>query len=233
MEKVNKTKRQKKEKLRHSKSEVKKQIRTKQGKNMDKRQYLSMNEYISLAKKTINKFAPKFYNGLNKEILSSEDAISDIATAIMHADWKYDPDREGMLGQKKTLYSYRNQCAIWAIQTYITNKYKKKFKDVMSLDFSSSEENSSSYHELVTDKKQTDPLDILISNEQQDNLILDLESILNSGLITEKQKDQLKMYYMQDMTLSAIGKKYKVSREAIRQNLKRAIENIRLYSYEK
>ena len=35
----------------------------------------SLSTYISLAKKTINKFAPKFYNGLNKEMLNNEEAV--------------------------------------------------------------------------------------------------------------------------------------------------------------
>jgi hypothetical protein len=99
-------------------------------------QFDSLATYISLAKKTINKFAPKFYNGLNKDMLSNEEAVSDVATAIMYADWRFDPNRPGKNGDKKTLYSYRNQCAIWAIKTYITQKYKdnnKKIK-VHSLD---------------------------------------------------------------------------------------------------
>lgn len=230
MEKINKKNRTQK-KLRQVKSKVRTKIQTKQGKNMDNREYLSMGEYISLAKKTINKFAPTFYNTLSKEILSNEDAISDIASAIMYADWRYDPNREGSSGMKKTLYSYRNQCAIWAIQTYITNKYKKKSKDSMSLDYcSQSDEGSSAYYESITDKKQKNPLDIIIDKEEDTNLTLDLESILNSGMINDKQKQQLKMYYMEDMTLSEIGKKFGVSREAIRQSLKRAMENIRSYA---
>jgi RNA polymerase sigma factor (sigma-70 family) len=34
------------------------------------------------------------------------------------------------------------------------------------------------------------------------------------------------MYYFDDMTLSQIGKQYNVSREAVRQNIKRAIQII-------
>ena len=56
---------------------------------MDKK-FDSLDSYIQLAKKTISKFAPKFYNGLAAEMLSNEDAISDIATAIMSADWKFE-----------------------------------------------------------------------------------------------------------------------------------------------
>lgn len=198
------------------------------GNTMQTKEYCSMSEYVSLAKKTINKFAPKFYNGLNKEMLSNEDAISDVATAIMYADWRYDPNREGSSGMKKTLYSYRNQCAIWAIQTYISNKYKKsKTYESMSLDFGlSHDESSSSYYNIICDNKQKDPLDNLIDQEEQDNMKYDLETLLNSGIITDKQKEQLKMYYVDDMTLSEIGEVFGVSREAIRQSIKRAINNI-------
>jgi RNA polymerase sigma factor (sigma-70 family) len=222
MEKTNKTKRSKVDKKSKSK------IRNKRNK-MQQEKYASMSEYVSLAKKTINKFASQFYNGLNKEMLNNDDAISDVATAIMYADWRYDPNRAGASGMKKTLYSYRNQCAIWAIQTYITNKYKKsKINENLSLDFVlSDKENSISYHSTVNDKKQRDPLDIIIQNEDQNNIKYDLETLLDSGIITDKQKDQLKMYYMEDMTLSEIGKIYGVSREAIRQSIKRAIESIR------
>ena len=46
----------------------------------------SLSEYITMAKKIISKFAPGFYSGLRKELLSNEDAIADIASAIMVGD---------------------------------------------------------------------------------------------------------------------------------------------------
>ena len=93
------------------------------------KEYDSLSTYISLAKKTISKFAPKFYKTLSHDMLANDDAVADVAHAIMVADWKYDNDRVGKTtGQKKTKYSYRNQCAIWAIKTYITSKYKKNNK---------------------------------------------------------------------------------------------------------
>lgn len=193
------------------------------------KQFETMSTYISLAKKTINKFAPKFYNGLNKEMLSSEEAISDVATALMYADWRFDPDREGREGNKKTLYSYRNQCAIWAIKTYVTQKYKgsnKKYK-MHSLDNNFSDGENANGYNITENKTEKDPLDILIENETNNNISLDISKALNSGIISEKQKEQLMMYYFDDMTLSQIGKKFNVSREAIRQNIKRAIQLIR------
>lgn len=197
------------------------------------KQYDSLDTYINLAKKTISKFGPKFYNGLSTEMLKNNDAISDVATAIMYADWRFDPERMGKGGQKKTLYSYRNQCAIWAIKTYITNKYKTKNSIKYSLDFSPGQSTlgveAATIANQLSDNRTKDPLDILIENEQK-NIVLDsVNSLLNSPILSEKQKDQIRLYYIEDMTLSAIGKKYGVSREAIRQNIKRAIDSIKQY----
>jgi RNA polymerase sigma factor (sigma-70 family) len=189
------------------------------------KQFDSLDSYISLAKKTISKFAPKFYNGLSKEMLMNEEAISDVATAIMYADWRYDDTRVGKTGMKKTKYSYRNQCAIWAIKTYITNKYKSNTK-VQSI-FAMKDDEEISLD--VEDSKQQQPIDILMDDEYKTILQNNLEEMLSNQLLSEKQKEQIKMYYYDDMTLSEIGKKFNISREAVRQNIKRGISIIQTY----
>ena len=192
---------------------------------METKQFDSLDSYISLAKKTISKFAPKFYNGLSKEMLMNEEAISDVATAIMYADWRYDKSRVGKTGMKKTKYSYRNQCAIWAIKTYITNKYRSNSK-TQSIHSMKDDEDVSV--DLI-DIKQRQPQDILMEIEFYDILKNNLEELLNNELLSEKQKQQIKMYYYDDMTLSEIGKKFNISREAVRQNIKRGISIIQTY----
>lgn len=192
---------------------------------METKQFDSLDSYISLAKKTISKFAPKFYNGLSKEMLMNEEAISDVATAIMYADWRYDDTRVGKTGMKKTKYSYRNQCAIWAIKTYITNKYRSNSK-TQSIHSMKDDEDVSV--DLI-DIKQRQPQDILMEIEFYDILKNNLEELLNNELLSEKQKQQIKMYYYDDMTLSEIGKKFNISREAVRQNIKRGISIIQTY----
>jgi RNA polymerase sigma factor (sigma-70 family) len=192
------------------------------------RTYDSLDSYINLAKKTIVKFGPRFYNGLSAEMLKNTDAVSDVATAIMYADWRFDPDRPGKSGQKKTLYSYRNQCAIWAIKTYVTNKYKKQINTSVSLNFSE-EGSDSSFYSSIADEKAMDPADILIDKEESKQLTSSIDQLLNNSILSEKQKVQIKMYYLQNHTLSYIGKKFGVSREAIRQNIKRALDIIRSY----
>lgn len=187
------------------------------------KQFDSLSSYISLAKKTISKFAPKFYNGLAADMLSNEDAISDIATALMQADWKFDSERVGPTGLKKTKYSYRNQCVIWAIKTYVTQRYKKKPKS--SLDFEIGDNDTLA--QTIADESSLDPLDILIQKESEENLRNNIEEILNSSVLNKKQRAQIKMYYYDNYTLSEIGAKFGVSREAIRQNIKRGIQNIK------
>ena len=149
----------------------------------------SLSTYICLAKKTINKFAPQFYNGLNKDMLNNEEAVSDVATALMYADWRFDPSREGKSGDKKTLYSYRNQCAIWAIKTYITQKYKNSNKKIKthSLDNSlNTKDNDINGHDITINRNDKDALAILIEKEESDLISKDLQNILNSEIISEK-----------------------------------------------
>jgi len=185
------------------------------------RKYESLSTYLMLAKKIINKFAPKF---IVKHMLNDEDAISDVAVALMNADKNFDPDRQGANNFKKTLYSYRNQCGLWAIKTYVTKQYKSK--KVNSLDYVFDDDNNTLYS-TIPDSKNKDPLTILIDNEQQDNTQSDIAFILDSDILNDKQKDQIRMYYFENKSLAEIGKSYGVTREAIRQSIKRALNSIR------
>jgi len=187
----------------------------------------SMQAYITLAKKVISKFAPNFYSSLRNELLSSEDAIADIASAIMQADWKWDETRTGHNGKSKSKYSYRNQCGLWAIQTYLTNKYKKKNQH-FSLEHMD-DDNDTNFSDFVSDRSNQDPANI-VAEQEESQMITDLvDKLLNSSIISTKQKDQIYKYYFKNQTLSEIGKEYGVTREAIRQNIQKGINRIKEY----
>ena len=225
MEKTNKRKRTK-VKVRNQKKTTRTKRTVKDKETMiQNKQFEPLSFYINLAKKTISKFAPKFYNGLSVEMLKNEDAVSDIATALMYADWRYDENRKGKTGLQKTLYSYRNQCAIWAIKTYVTNKYKQT--KLSSLDFEL--DNEKFLDSIIQDKRHSSPLEILIDQEYANNLSLSIDTLLSNNLLSEKQKTQIKMYYFDEKTLSEIGETFGVSREAVRQNIKRGLEIIKSY----
>lgn len=190
----------------------------------------SLSEYVLLAKKSISKFANQFYQGLSTKMLKDEDAISSVANAIMMADWRWDENYKNDKGTKKTKYSYRNQCALWAIQTYITKDHKKdkKFKKkVYSLDHIIEDEKESSVHNLTQDDKSLSPESILINQENKEELSQLIDSLLSLDCLTTRQKDYIRLYYFESYTFEKIGKKYGITREAVRQGLNKAINMIK------
>jgi RNA polymerase sigma factor (sigma-70 family) len=189
----------------------------------------SLHEYLVLAKKIISKFAPGFYPSLRQELLANEDAIADIASAIMVGDWRWDKNRIGHEGKSKTRYSYRNQCGIWAIKTYLSNKYKKS-NTHYSIDNMGSD-NDMNFSDNISDKEEYDP-SVVVEKQEYDTALKDnLDNVLSSGIVSDKQKNQIKQYYYEDKTLSEIGKEFGVTREAVRQNIQKGLSKIREYVY--
>ncbi len=179
----------------------------------------TLSNYTNIAKKTISKFASKFYPGLAKEMLSSDETVSEVANAIMCADWNWDKNRKGKkTGLSKSIYSYRNQCAIWAIKTYITNKYKKSQK---------TQKHNEYFEKNIQVKYDEDPADIYAHKEYSENLVKDIADLLDTASLTTKQKEQIRLYYYDEKTLSEIGTQYGVTREAIRQNINKALDILR------
>lgn len=207
-----------------------------QYKDHSKIEFDSLYEYILLAKKSISKFSNQFYQGLANKMLKDEDAISSVANAIMMADWRWDQDYQNAKGTKKTRYSYRNQCALWAIQTYVSKNHNKnkKFKKVYSLDHVlESDADSSTPHSFVEDLKTFSPDEEIINKEDKEQLDLLIDSLLSIECLTPRQKDYIKLYYFESYTFDKIGKKYGITREAVRQGLNKAINIIKEIANEK
>lgn len=193
-------------------------------------QFDNLSEYLKLAKKAISKFANQFYNGLSIKMLKDEDAISSVANSIMMADWRWDENYDNKKGTKKTKYSYRNQCALWAIQTYVTKNYQynKKFKKTFySLDHIINEEAESCAYTMIQDNKALSPDNYLIEKETKEDLSDSIENLLSLECLTDRQKDYIRLYYFESYTFEKIGQKYGITREAVRQGLNKAINTIK------
>lgn len=185
--------------------------------------------YLLLAKKAISKFGPKFYKGLSAKMLKDEDAVSSVANAIMMADWRWDDNYIGKRGEKKTRYSYRNQCALWAIQTYVSKGHKQnqKKKKAVSLDHCISNDNNSSLHEIEADQRTLPPDVIVMDRENENNIKNLINELLSSKDLSDRQKDYIRLYYFESYTFEKIGQKYGITREAVRQGLNKAIDTIK------
>lgn len=193
----------------------------------DSVQFEPLKFYLNLAKKSISKFADQICQGSSKRMLASEDAIANVANGIMMADWRWDKDRKGHHGQSKTRYSYRNQCAIWAIQSYVTRQYgtkRKAQKATISIDQSHNDD----IH--VRDIISSNNLSIVEEVSQKEESLLlktDIQSLLNSGILSDRQVEYIKMYFFEEMTLEQIGKRFNITREAVRQGLNKAYATLR------
>ena len=193
----------------------------------DSIQFESLKFYLNLAKKSISKFADQICQGSAKKMLMSEDAIANIANGIMMADWRWDKDRKGHEGQSKTRYSYRNQCAIWAIQSYVTRQYgqkRKQQKTTISLD--QTHKDDLQVKDIIAGNNIS-IVDEVINKEESSLLKEDIQAILNSGILNERQVQYIKMYFFENMTLEQIGKRFNITREAVRQGLNKAYATLR------
>lgn len=186
--------------------------------------------YIDLAQKAISKFGKNLSPTISKEMLKSEDAIANVANCIMMADWRWDKDRKGETGQQKTKYSYRNQCAIWAIKSYMSRKKNKKSKRGLDIQQNNYDDECSLLDILCVDNKS--PVENILYQEEQDSLKKYFETILSSdsGILSERQCEYIRMYYFDNMTFAEIGKRFNITREAVRQGIKKAIEKIQAIS---
>lgn len=188
----------------------------------------SLDKYLLLAKKAISKFGNSMYVGLSAKMLKDEDAICSVANAIMMADWRWDQDYENARGTKKTKYSYRNQCALWAIQTYVTQNTKKSkyIKNVYSLDYKDVDDNIS-VHEKIQDNQSYSPETIAIAAEQKKATEEFIDTIFNLSCLSDRQKEYIRLYYLEGNTFEKIAKKYGITREAVRQGLNKGISIIK------
>jgi len=178
-------------------------------------EYATLGEYTKIAQKIICKFAPKFYLTLASEILQNDDAFGEIVTAIINADWKY---RDGKGSSKRTL---RTCYARNAIRDYLNRKNKEH--KTISLSY----ENPTFYaggelSGVLEDKRFKDPA--IIAEEKDNNR--HLNNMIDENNLTDKQKNYIRSYYLNDNTLQKVGEIYGVSAEAIRQQVGKGIKKI-------
>lgn len=196
----------------------------KEYKDHSKVEFLSLEEYLTMARKIISKMSCGPY----KTYLNTDDVVSYVANALMMADWRWDENYSSKLGRKKNLYSYRNQCAIWAIQTLIT-KHKKSNKDIRfySLDDTINDTDSRNNLDFIEDKSVDSPLSILEKSESDSDIKELINSLLDSNILSDRNKQYIQMYFFEGLTLEKIGKQFNITREAVRQGINKSLQIFR------
>lgn len=184
--------------------------------------FSTLQEYLIIAKKGIRTFANAYRPGLAEEMLRSEDAVANVATAIMWADWRWSPDYRSKTGKVRTRRCYRNQCCIWAIKDYIGRRAHAK--QLVSLDkvISNKFDTDTSLHEFIPSKEAEPEAEMVLQEEQAA-----IQRMLDSSQLTDQQALYIQMYYTENMTLQEIANGAGTSREAVRQTIERGMTKIK------
>lgn len=131
-------------------------------------------------------------------LCKDEDAISHVAEFMMKADQKFDGS-----GSRDAFRVYYGR---FGVLSYI--RHKKSQPKNRSVDFYD-------YDGSVKSPDQA---------AEQKELI---DNIFNSSNLSERQKKCLAMHYLEGVTLEAIGKELKVTRQRVQQIINDSIEQLR------
>jgi len=174
-----------------------------------------LDEYGNIAKKCISLFCGNY---MTSKMIRDEDAISHVAEHIMWGHMRWEESRG------RTLKSYLNQCAIWAIKSWKTKIYQSEQKKIRSLNYVVSNGNGgeSQQYELIADKKCKDPFDILFNNPK-----LEAEKAINDESLTALQGKCLKERYMDGKKLQQIASSLGITRQAVNQHIKKALHKLK------
>jgi RNA polymerase sigma factor (sigma-70 family) len=169
-----------------------------------------VNFYTNLAERLIGRYADQIYRGLAKEMLSSEDAISDIAYSIILGDMKWKTDG----GMK--LSSWRIEQAKLGMQKYVNRKSRKQ--------------NMPAYHSmepLLATSGQ--PPTYIHEYENREFAQVTLQKIIEGSGLTKKEAEAARMR-SEGYTFAEIGKILHCSDENARLLNNKAIGKMSEYA---
>lgn len=182
----------------------------------------SLDSYLTIAKKIVKHFCSQ---SVIRVLLRDEDAMSEVANAVMEADWRWEEGREG----GSTKHAYRNKCALWKIRPLLGRMkknfgYKKLDKD--------KEVDSLTAYDVITDRKSEglklndSPLDILIEQEDHEFLLLLNRYLLECTKLTDTQRNYLSMRFLDGMGLKEIAEITGTSPQNVQQCIASGITKV-------
>ena len=180
-------------------------------------EFETLYDYLGHAKRMIVYFT---HGSLSKQMLSSEDAISNVATAIMLADWTWDESYIGKTGKKCTKHTYRNLRGLWAIKSYLVRQKRKNKNKIDSINKNIDEDGTQLSSILQGDSEP--PIKAILKSELREIL----EDVISCGIITQQQEKYLRSYYFDSMSYSEIARENGVSRQAVHDSVSRAIKSL-------
>ena len=173
---------------------------------------LGLHEYLNIAKKCISYFANR---DLKSQMLQSEDAISFVAEHLMSATCRWSPDKG------RTLRSYHNQCAIWAIQNWMCRLAKTK--EILSINKEmGTDDDTCQLYEILEDKR-----DLSFSEARYQEMRSEIRSMIEQSRLSEMEKRCLILRFLDHLEVKEISQKINRGDKFVYNILQRSTQKLR------
>lgn len=176
----------------------------------------SLDEYDSFAQRCIAKYAS---NTAAACMLNSEDAIDYVRTEIMEADCKFDASH----GCTRAYFLISN--AKYAIFRWLKRLGQTPYEVSLNMTLSEKQRHQQLYTTIPDDK--TEKPDDIVADKEQETAQSFVMRILTEGCLSDTQRQCIYMQYIDDLTQAEIARRLNISREAVRQNVNRGLNNLR------
>ncbi len=198
--------------------------------NASLKHFDDMSEYLRIAHCTLYIYLSKHHPNMVHRLLKSDDVISNIATAIMFADWRWDENYRSKNDTVRTKRSYRNQCAIWAIKAYIKRIIRNYNKPTcISIDELIDDNNDRT--SLIPNNRELNPALSIANKDQQDSYCKLVDELLSNKILTTNEQKFIRLYYLNGYTYKQIGKMNDVSHEWARIIIHNGIKKLKKITF--
>lgn len=149
----------------------------------------------------------KYYRRWSKFLLKDDEILTNLTTSAIMADWRFDG--------RGTIEGYRVQCVKWAIK-----KAMVRIHQTQKMTYFSTEIDDGS-------GKITTLLSLIENRYKGPDINLDVDKAFDECFLTQKEKDRVKHYYLDGMTLKQISELEDVTIEAVRKSIDKGISKLR------
>ena len=157
-------------------------------------------------------------------MLNSEDVISNVANAIMRAEWDFDPDRGvkrstlrityaryQIITEFRELAKWNNRPSHFSIEAERINDEGRSFRSDIG--------HVEDYREPYNPDAETQET---INNQKKQ-----VAKLLKSKSLTKKQRKYLKLYFLKQMSMNDMADKFKCSKQAVNQVVNGGLNKLR------
>ena len=180
----------------------------------ERKEFCTLEEYTDIAKKTISRYCPKN----REEILRNDDAVANIAHAIMLADWQFNG--------RGSKFGFRKSRARFAIKSYLSRRARNLKNVEFSIDSIMNNETQDTFAATIVDDRET-AQENLSREENNKYLLKKLEDFRNRGVLSNRAYNYIQDFYLNDMKVEDMAAKYDVTKQSIYHQMNSSMKTLR------